>query len=156
MEANVFELMSVPKLPDKLVPHVYEQKGFELRWPPWKRKKHHHKKDVTEIRVSTTAKVGQVFTFTAVNDDPSGQVDPNAIDSWAEVDSAGNPASTGFIGPLSAGTDQATAPALVAGSGFVAATGKDPDGNSVTSPPYPFVVLADTDVSQVIVSGSAA
>ena len=106
--------------------------------------------------MSVSAKIGQAFTFVAVNDDASGQVDPNAIDSWAEVDSTGAPASSGFIGPLTASGNSATAPAVAAGSGFVAATGTDPDGNAVTSAPFPFVVLAATDVTQVIVSGSAA
>lgn len=127
----------------------------EKHWH-WCPHKHHH--DTRSVRVSTSAKIGQTFTFVAVNDDASGNVDPNAIDSWAEVDSTGAPASTGFIGPLTPGTPSstATASAVAAGSGFVAATGSDPDGNAVVSPPYPFTVLADTDVTQVIVSGSAA
>ena len=106
--------------------------------------------------MSVSAKVGQTFTFTAVNDDAAGAADPNAIDSWAEVDSTGAAASSGFIGAITASGASATAPAVAAGSGFVAATATDPDGNVVASPPFAFTVLAATDTTQVIVSGTAA
>lgn len=118
--------------------------------------------------MAITAPVGKTFTFTASDLDKAGDADPNASNTWAEVDGAvddagrstGVLASSGFIGALSQNGLTATAEAIAAGDAFVASAATDPDNPSVPiwSAPYAVTViaLADTDTVTVEITATVA
>lgn len=115
--------------------------------------------------MAITKQVGETITFTAQDLDAASGVDPNATNTWLEVDGAldadgnstGVSASTGFIGSLSASGNPATATADAAGSTFVASLATDPDGNTKWSPPYAVTIEAaapSTDTTSVVISAA--
>ena len=116
--------------------------------------------------MAITKTVGETITFTAQDLDASGATDPNATNTWLEVDGAvdaegrstGVAASTGFISGLSASGNPATATAEAAGSTFVASHAEDPDNpTGVWSAPFAVTVtpaLAATDTVTVDVTAA--
>lgn len=119
--------------------------------------------------MAITAPVGKTFTFTASDLDATGAPDPNASNTWAEVDGAvdangrstGVLASSGFIGALAQNGLSATADAIAEGEAFVASQATDPDNptGGVWSAPYAVTVtpaLAATDTVTVEITASVA
>ena len=95
--------------------------------------------------MSVTLRTGQSVELTALDDAFDGSIDPNATDAWTSDDNGA------FITLTSTGTT-ATATYVAAGIANVTAQATDPDGNQVSSQPFPVVCLADSDTTTVVIT----
>ena len=104
--------------------------------------------------MALTFSVGETDTLTAVADDVSGAVDPNAVLTFASDDAGA------FITLVDNGGGSATVTALAVGTANVTATATDPDGSTAHSDPFAVTVTApvvSTDATTVtITAGTAA
>src|SRR5665213_1903689 len=112
-------------------------------WPFHIRHHHHRRHDdddyqppLWRITVALTLSVGQTDTLTAVADDVSGAVDPNAVITFASDDAGA------FITLVDNGGGSAAVAAVAVGTANVTATATDPDGSTAHSDPFAVTVTA--------------
>ena len=105
--------------------------------------------------MSFAIRQGQTALLSAIADDPAGELDSNAVDTWIEADVNGVAATSGFISLTPSGTNCDVA-WVGAGAAYVVARATDPDGNAVDSAPVPIVCLTATDAASVSVTGTVS